>query len=108
MVKREKKRERKESENYKTENGRKLVMKDERKEGRKEKKSCGVKIYIFVMNKSLISRRVWKQRLIMVLFHKHSIMFMRILCMITHKHVFVFKNCDRYDYDINLLRHKYM
>ena len=37
---------------------------------------------------------------------------MRTLCMITHKHVFVFKNCDRYDYDydyeMNLLRHKYM
>ena len=32
-----KKRERKESENYKTKNGRKLVMEDERKEGRKEK-----------------------------------------------------------------------
>ena len=32
--------------------------------------------------------------------------------MITHKHVlvFVFKNCERYDYDyeMNLLRHKYM
>ena len=32
-----KKRDRKESENYKTENGRKLVIEDERKEGRKEK-----------------------------------------------------------------------
>ena len=58
----DKKRERKEKENYKTENGRKLVMK-ERGKRRKEKeryreKSCGVKIYIFVTNKSLISRRV--------------------------------------------------
>ena len=32
-----KKKERKESENYKTENGRKLVMEDERKERRKDK-----------------------------------------------------------------------
>ena len=32
-----KKKERKESENYKTENGRKLVMEDERKEKRKHK-----------------------------------------------------------------------
>ena len=32
-----KKRERKESKNYKTENGRKLVMEDKRKERRKEK-----------------------------------------------------------------------
>ena len=62
--------------------------------------------------KSLISRRVWKRGSPTVLFHKHSIMFMRILCMVTHKNVFVFKNFDRYDYDydyeMNLLRHKYM
>ena len=55
----DKKRERKESENYKTENGRKLVMKERGKRKRdKGEKSCGVKIYIFVTNKSLISRPV--------------------------------------------------
>ena len=58
----DKKRERKESENYKTENGRKLVIKErgKRKKEKRDKgeKSCGVKIYIFVTNKSLISRPV--------------------------------------------------
>ena len=40
MIKRENKRERKESENYKTENGRKLVMKErgKREENRKRDK----------------------------------------------------------------------
>ena len=58
----DKKRERKESENYKTENGRKLVMKEwgKKKKRKRDKgeKSCDVKIYIFVTNKSLISRPV--------------------------------------------------
>ena len=59
----DKKRERKESENYKTENGRKLVMKEREEREKKRKrdkgeKSCGVKIYIFVTIKSLISRPV--------------------------------------------------
>ena len=62
-MKREKGGERKESENYKTENGKKISDERERKERRKEKerqreKSWGVKIYIFVMNKSFISRHV--------------------------------------------------